>query len=66
MKVRITFIGKETTAAIGLAKACLSFFPKGTQTKYSDRHKPYLHIYIADRSSSGRAKPGRKPKGGGK
>lgn len=48
MKIKIAFSAGELDKAMKLAHACLAFFPKDTKTKYSDRHKPYLHIYIAD------------------
>ena len=48
MKIKIAYSAGEVDKALKLARACLAFFPKGTQTKHSDRHKPFLHIYIAD------------------
>ena len=48
MKIKIAYSAGEIDKALKLARACLAFFPKGTQTKHSDRHKPFLHIYIAD------------------
>ena len=57
MKVKIAFTEKERTKAMQLARACLGFFPKGTQTKHSDRYKPFLHIYIADANDGHGSKP---------
>ena len=48
MKIKIAYSAGEVDKALKLARACLAFFPKGTQTTHSDRHRPFLHIYIAD------------------
>lgn len=73
MKIKISYTAGELDAAMKLARACMAFFPKGTNAKYSDRHKPYLHIYIADdahgstvkRTASG-SRTGSANKNGGK
>ena len=48
MKIKIAYSAREVDKALKLARACLAFFPQGTKTNHSDRHKPFLHIYIAD------------------
>lgn len=48
MKIKTAYSAGEVDKALKLARACLAFFPKGTKTKHSDRHRPFLHIYIAD------------------
>lgn len=50
MKIKIAYSAGEVDKAVKLARACLAFFPKDTKAHYSDRHKPFLHVYIADRS----------------
>lgn len=63
MKIKIAYSAGEVDKALKLARACLAFFPQGTKTKHSDRHKPFLHIYIADENDGHGSKPdGRKPK----
>lgn len=50
MKIKIAFTGDELTKAQRAAKALLVFFPKDTKARFSSRHKPFYHIYIADRA----------------
>lgn len=64
MKIKISFTGDELTKAQNAAKALLAFFPKGTKTRFSSRHKPFFHIYIADRA--GRSDTRRSGSGSGK
>lgn len=60
MKIKIAYSVGEVDKALKLARACLAFFPKGTQTKHSDRHKPFLHIYISDKRGSDKRGAGTK------
>lgn len=58
MKIKIAYSAGEVDKALKLARACLAFFPQGTKTNHSDRHKPFLHIYIADENDGhGSRKP---------
>lgn len=66
MKIKIAYTAGEVDKALKLTRACLAFFPKDTKTKHSARHKPYLHIYIADDADGRSSKRGSGSRTGSK
>ena len=65
MKIKIACTGDELNKAQQAAKALLAFFPEGTKTRFSSRHKPFFHIYIADSNDGHNDRSSKKRAGSG-